>query len=254
MFLESNVIKTAFIFMAPFLFAFLYVLTAGLLSLPHQKYIVKGKFPRQLTDPVYRGRRLYGLCWTAVYYFTPIYFLFLTVPLLKRMLFRLFGYKGNLDFTVYPDTWIRDLPLLNFGKGAYISNRATIGTNIIMNNGRILVDNITVEEGAQIGHLTMLAPGVHVGKHAEIGVGCGIALKVKVQEGVTIGPMCSIDNGVVIRKNAVVKEATYIGTRSVIGEGIRIPPGANIPFRSVIKRQEEMSDYISSETKLHDSD
>ena len=81
-----------------------------------------GSFPRDLRAPLYRGRRLYGLCWTAVYYFTPVYWLFLTVPLLRRALFRLFGYRGQMDFTVYPDTWIRDLPLLEFGRGAYVGS------------------------------------------------------------------------------------------------------------------------------------
>jgi hypothetical protein len=49
--------------------------------------------------------------------------------------FRLFGYRGSMKFTVYPDTWIRDLPLLMFGEGAYVSNRATLRTNIVLSNG-----------------------------------------------------------------------------------------------------------------------
>jgi hypothetical protein len=69
---------------------------------------------------------MYGLCWTSLYYCKPVYHFCLCVPWLKALVFRLFGYRGDLNFTVYPDTWIRDLPLLDFGKGAYISNRATL--------------------------------------------------------------------------------------------------------------------------------
>ena len=145
-------VRLAVLSAAPLLYAILYVGIAGLLSLPHHKAIVPGVFPVDLSDPVYSRRKLYGLCWTSVYYFTPIYFLFLSIPFLKKILFRLFGYRGGLDFTVYPDTWIRDLPLLNFGRGAYLSNRATIGTNIILTNGHILVDGITVDEGGLVGH------------------------------------------------------------------------------------------------------
>ena len=46
---------------------------AGLLSTPFHGAIRVGKLPRDLRDPAYRARRLYGLCFTAVYYFTPVY-------------------------------------------------------------------------------------------------------------------------------------------------------------------------------------
>ena len=96
---------------------------------------------------------------------------------LRRCVFRIFGYRGSLNFTVYPDTWIRDLPLLKLGNGAYIPNRATLGTDLVLTNGRILSDFITVEDGACVGHMSMLAPGVHVGRKAEVGVGCGIGIQ-----------------------------------------------------------------------------
>jgi hypothetical protein len=48
--------------------------------------------------------------------------------------FRLLGHRGSLDFKVDPDTWIRDLPLRDLGPGAYVSNRATLGTNMVLSN------------------------------------------------------------------------------------------------------------------------
>src|SRR5580704_8322470 len=59
----------------PFLYAVLFTLVAGLLSIPHQKGIIAGKFPRDVGHRVYFHRRLYGLCWTALFYFKPVYFL-----------------------------------------------------------------------------------------------------------------------------------------------------------------------------------
>jgi hypothetical protein len=41
----------------------------------------------------------------------------------------------HMTFTVYPDSWIRDLPLLPFGQGEYVANPSTIGTNIVLNKG-----------------------------------------------------------------------------------------------------------------------
>ena len=61
---------------------------------------------------------------------------------------RLFGYKGSLDVTIYPDAWLRDLPLLDLSPGAYVANRATMGTNMVRPDGTILVDRITVGAGA----------------------------------------------------------------------------------------------------------
>src|SRR5688572_8934581 len=69
---------------SPMLYAILYLLMAALLSLPHQSAIIAGRFPRDVSHPIYFHRRLYGLCWTAVYYFVPIYHLALSLPLLKR--------------------------------------------------------------------------------------------------------------------------------------------------------------------------
>ena len=95
--------------LAAVLYPLAYLLTCGLLSRPFWSAIKPGRFPRSLSHPVYFGRRLYGLCWTAVYY-SPFYWLYLSVPTLKWLTFRLFGYRGQMDFTLYPDTWIRDLP------------------------------------------------------------------------------------------------------------------------------------------------
>jgi hypothetical protein len=127
----------------PILVSVIFATTAGICSLPFQRYIIPGKFRRNLNDTVYFGRRAYGLCWTALYYCTPVYFLCLSFAPLKWLTFRLFGYRGSMNFVIYPDTWIRDLPLLNFGDCAYLSNKATVGTNIALSNGLILVGPIT---------------------------------------------------------------------------------------------------------------
>jgi carbonic anhydrase/acetyltransferase-like protein (isoleucine patch superfamily) len=223
----------------PLLYSVLYVLLAATLSLPHQRAIVAGRFPRSVTHPVYFHRRLYGLCWTAVYYFTPIYFIALSIPLLKRVLFRGFGYRGDMEFTTYPDTWIRDLPLLRLGKGAYLSNKSTIGTNIAFPDGSILVEPVTVEEGALVGHLAMLAPGVEIRKGAEIGVGVGIGLKTVVGEGAKINPCCTIEHGVKIGARSKIGAVTYIASAVTIAPEIVIPGGVTIPARTRIRTQEE---------------
>lgn len=218
----------------PAVFALAYVLVAGLLSLPHQRAIIPGRFPRRLDHPLYFHRRLYGLCWTAVYYCTPIYFVCLTVPLIRKGLFRLFGYRGETDFTIYPDTWIRDLPLLSIGKGAYVSNRATVATNVAFRNGTLLVDRVTIGANALIGHLALLAPGTSVGDNAEVGVSTALALRVQVDNNAKIGPCSDIDNGVCIGSHAIVGSAVYLGPKTTIFPHARVRSGTSLPSRSIV--------------------
>lgn len=228
--------------LAPVLYGLTYVLVAGLLSLRHQHAVRPGRFPRRLSDPVYGHRRLYGLCWTAVYYCTPLYFVFLSVPALKAVLFRLFGYRGNLEFTIYPDTWIRDLPVLSFGKGAYLSNRATIGTNIAFRNGTLLVDRVTVGDGALVGHLALLAPGVNIGDQSEVGVGTAVGLRCRLGHHVKIGVGSIVDNGAEVDDHAIVGTWVHIGTGARIGRGARVASAANIAARAVIGPREDITE------------
>lgn len=211
-----------------------YVLVAGVLALPHRRHVVQGRMPVDTRIPPYFHRRLYGLCWTAVYYSGPIYYAVLTVPLLRRAVFRLFGYRGSMDFTIYPDTWIRDLPLLDFGKGSYLSNKATIGTNMIFirNNQKIIeVGSIVVGEHAMVGHLTMIGPSTRIGDQVQIGVGCGIGRRVEIEEGAVVGDKVICDHGVKIGPSAIV------GTSSYLGMGVRIPEGFEVPVGSVEVRR-----------------
>lgn len=229
---------------APALFALTWVVTAGVLSLPHQGAIVAGTFPRRLEHAIYGSRRLYGLCWTAVYYAGPIYQLLLTIPATKKLMLRLFGYRGDLDITLYSDTWVRDLPLLDIGRGAYLSNKATIGTNICLQSGDILVDKITLAEGALVGHLTMLGPGAAIGKNAEVGVGCAIGIKVSIGDGARIGPAALVNHGARIGNGAQIGSMAYIGARVTIADGVCVPSGARIPDRAVIASQADVERYV----------
>jgi acetyltransferase-like isoleucine patch superfamily enzyme len=230
---------------APAVFAITYVLTAGALSLPFQRAIVAGTFPRSLAHAVYGPRRLYGLCWTAVYYSGPIYQLALTIPIVKRAMLRLFGYRGGLDVTVYADTWIRDLPLLRVGKGAYLSNKATIGTNICLASGDILVDTVEVRDGALVGHLAMLGPGCVIGEKAEIGVGCGIGIKAMIGAGSRVAPNTTVYHGARIGKNVQIGSMVFIGACVRIADGLCIPSGARIPDRAVLRTEADVRALVA---------
>jgi UDP-3-O-[3-hydroxymyristoyl] glucosamine N-acyltransferase len=219
----------------PIVWTLVFVATSGGLSLPHQFAVTPGKVRRDVNNRLYFHRRLYGLCWTAVYYNKPIYYVCLTVPLLKRIVFRLFGYRGSMNFTIYPDTWIRDLPLLKFEDGVYVSNRATLGTNMVLSNGFLLVGEIKLRAKALVGHLAMLAPGVVLEQGAEVAVGCGIGIKTVLEEGAFIAPCCTIEHGVRIGRKAVVGSHSYVGSASKVCEGVKLPGGAVIAPRTMVR-------------------
>jgi UDP-3-O-[3-hydroxymyristoyl] glucosamine N-acyltransferase len=235
---------------SPVVFLFTYILTTGILSQFGKAAIIKGKFPRDLKHPVYGRRRLYGLSWTAVYYFTPVYFFCLSFRFTRTLLFRLFGYKGSVDITVYPDSWIRDLPLLQISDKVYISNRATIGTNMCLTDGSILVDPIRLDESAMVGHLAMVAPGAKLGKQTELGVGNAFGIKTRMGTRSKAGPTCTIMHGVAIGENVDIGSTSYVGLRARIADNIAVPPGANLPAGATINLQQDMDQFYTSETKL----
>jgi len=222
---------------APWLFLWVYVTTAGLLSRRHQRGVRPGRFRRDTSTPLYRDRRLYGLCWCTIYYFPTVLSLCLAIPSLKRWTLRLFGWRGSLDVTLYPDTWLRDLPVLEVGEGAYIANRSTIGTNIVQKAGFILVDAIRIGAGSVIGHLAKIGPGAKIGAGSEIGVGTAIGFRVVIGEDVVIGATTTVDHGAVVGDNARVGTSCYIGKKAVIEPGASVPPGTVVPARTVVRRE-----------------
>jgi carbonic anhydrase/acetyltransferase-like protein (isoleucine patch superfamily) len=249
---ENPLLCAATICLAPFIYAWTYLLICGLFSMPYHKYIIAGSIPRDLSNPRYRGRRVYGLCWTFIYYNKPLYHLYLSSPLMKHCLFRLFGYKGQMNFTIYPDAWIRDLPLLDFGVGSYIANRSTLGTNIALTNGDLLVGPIHVGDGATVGHLALVALGTSIGARSEIGVGTDVGLNNTIGDSVIISPATVIGHRIEIGDNVHVGMSSYVGNGANISGGIRIPPGAIIGPRAKLTTRNDIATHLSSQTRIKD--
>lgn len=240
--------KLIWLIFAPIAFFVMFIITTGLLSRLGQKCIIPGSFPRLLSHPVYRGRRIFGFCWTALFYFKVIYWFALSIPFLKKVCFRLFGYSKSLDFTIYPDTWIRDLPLLDFGEGAYIANRSTLGTNVALANGEIFVDRISLGAKSVVGHLTLMGPGSMIAAHTEVANNCVIGIRVKIGKNCKIMGFAGVNHGAVIGDGVTIGPMAYVGLKCRIRDGIIIHPAANIRTGSIISTQEEADLLLSSET------
>jgi carbonic anhydrase/acetyltransferase-like protein (isoleucine patch superfamily) len=237
-------VKVIQVLISPVEYSFLLGVVGGLLSLPTHRGIVRGVFPRKTSHPVYALRKIYGTCWTSVYYFKPAYSIILSIPFFKRVVFRLFGYKGSMNFTLYPDTWIRDLPLLVIEDGVYIANRSTVGTNICLRDGNILVNGLTLKKDAILGHLSILAMGCTVGERTEIGLDIAIGLNTKIGSDCTIGTTSVISHKCRIGNNVDIGVCSFIGTGSVIADGITLPSNTLLPDSTQILTQSDVDKYV----------
>lgn len=235
---------------APFVFSLLYIMMAGVLSIPFHKAIVPGKFPRDVKHRVYGARRMYGLCWGAIYYFTPLYFVALSIPSVRKIMFKCFGYRGHPDVNIAPDAWIRDLPVLRLSKGVYVANKSTVGTNMCLINGSILVDHVTLEENCMVGHMAKIGPGCVIGPSSEVGVDAAIGIRAMIGRRSAIKINSLVNHGAEIGSEVDIANCCYIGVKCRIADGLKIPSGANLPEGAELKTQEDVGRYISSETEV----
>ncbi len=233
---------------APLIYILSYVALAGAMTIPFQGGIVRGKFPRDLRHSVYGPRRMYGLGWGAVFYFTPIYFAVMSIPTLRKAVLRIFGYRGSHSANIAPDAWIRDLPLLRLADHSYVANKSTVGTNMCLIDGSILVDEVTIGRNAMVGHLAMVAPGSVLGDESELGVGAALGVRTRIGCRTKVGPKSGIGHGARIGDDVEVGTMSYIGIKAKISNGVKIPGGANIPEGSEITCSEELEQMIGAET------
>ena len=244
-------VKLIFLAIAPISFMGCYLLVCITFARIGVKAIVAGKFPRDIKHQVYGPRSVFGTMWTAIYYFKPLYWALLANDTSKAIMLRGFGYKGSLKVTLYPDTWIRDLPLLVLKDGAYLANRATIGTNIVMKDGRILVEGISVGERSIVGHLAVLACGAYIGDFSEIGSAAALGIKARVGDNCSIGPRSDLNHAAYVANGTKTGACSYLGIKSqILGEGITVPAHACIPGGTIIETQQDVSRMVESETTM----
>jgi UDP-3-O-[3-hydroxymyristoyl] glucosamine N-acyltransferase len=154
-----------------------------------------------------------------------------------------------MNFTIYPDVWLRDLTCIKFEDGSYIANKASVGTNMCLLDGTILVDRVKVGKNSMIGHSTLLGPGVNFQENIETAVFNILGIRTRVESGTKLGAGVGVSHGTIIGANCDVGHYVYLGTRCVIGPNIRIPAGASLPSGTSITSQEDCDNYYSSETR-----
>lgn len=208
--------------------------------------IKAGKFKRDKENINYEDRLMYTRELRHYVYDQAVLNCIFSDSDLKSLFFRTFGYKGSVDFTIYPKCWLRDLPLLNIGKGTYLADDILLGTNQVTPDQKWIVtgtieigDNCIFDQRCSIGYNTS------IGSDSTIGFNVAIGLKNRVGKNVRIGGGSNIAHGCTIADDVVIQEYCRIGSFCIIEEGVVLAEHTDVPAFSLVTKDGIFSRRVS---------
>ncbi len=200
--------------------------------------IKSGSFIRDESSKDYYDRLVYTKELRRFVYNPAILNIIFSDGAIKKLFFRTFGYKGQLDFTIYPNCWLRDLPLLDLGKGVYLGDGILLGTNQVSTDQKtIKAGSITIGQQSIFDQKCSLGYSSQVGEDCLIGFQVSIGMKCKIGNKVKLGPLTAIGHGVIIGDKVEVGSGSLIGSFASIENGVAIPEFSRIPSFSHVTRQ-----------------
>lgn len=210
----------------------------------HLLKVRKGRVYRSNDNLDYESRLIYTNELRNFVYNSALMHFILSDDELKQLFFRTFGYKGSLNFRIYPNAWLRDLPLLDIGENAYLGDGILLGTNQVSQDQEF----ITVGE-IKIGAWTILDQKVSIGYDCSIGANCKIGLETAIGIHGYIGDYCVIEerctlgHGVKIADQVKIGQCSHIGNMSIIESGVvlgndsKIPPFSKVTPHGIFNRR-----------------
>ena len=197
--------------------------------------IKAGQFERNPDSKDYQDRLVYTKVFRKFIYNPAILNEIFSDASLKESFFRTFGYQGALDFTIYPNCWLRDLPLLDIGSGTYLADGILLGTNQVSTDQKVLrVGTIKIGERCVFDQQCKLGYNSVIGDDCIIGIQTAIGLKCTMGNNVKVGEATTIRHGVTIGDNVQIGAETQIGNFCIIQEGVVIPEFTRIPSFSLV--------------------
>jgi acetyltransferase-like isoleucine patch superfamily enzyme len=194
-----------------------------------------GNFKRIKMSKDYNDRLVYTKAFRKFIYNPAVMNEILSDAKLKEKFFRTFGYKGSLDFTIYPNCWLRDLPMLDIGRGTYLADGILLGTNQVSTDQTVLrVGKITIGERCVFDQDCKVGYNSNIGDDCIIGIQTAIGLKCRMGNNIKIGEATTIRHGVRIGNDVVIGSETQIGNFVVIEDGVEVPEFSRIPSFSIV--------------------
>jgi acetyltransferase-like isoleucine patch superfamily enzyme len=200
--------------------------------------IKAGKFERDRNDKDYNDRIVYTQELRNFIYNPAVLNVIFGEQELKEKFFRAFGYKGTVNFTIYPKCWLRDLPLLDIGNNVYLGDNILLGTNQVTPDQKTLVvgkikigDDCIFNQGCSVGGKTTIGNACIIGFETAIGFGNRMGNEIKIGERSTIGHCNKIGD------NVTIGYMSKIGHFCIIEEGVEIDEMAEIPSYSLVTKE-----------------
>ncbi len=104
----------------------------------------------------------------------------------------------------------------------FISKKASIDSNTIIDKSCHIDDFVVIKQGAKIGKHTKIMPFVYIGENANVGDNCLIYPSVTIRE------KCIIKNNVIIHSGCVIGSDGFGYAKSYDGKHAKIPQIGNV--------------------------
>ena len=197
-----------------------------------------GRFKRSEVSKDYQDRMTYTRELRRFVYNPAVLDLVFSDGTLKESFFRTFGYTGQMDFTIYPSCWLRDIPLLDFGKGVYMGDGIVLGTNqVSVDQKSIRVGSIKIGDKSIFDQRCVIGYGSSIGSNCIVGFQVIFGLKCCIGNYSKIGGLSRIEHNVSIGNNVVIGPASKIGSFVIIDDNISLPEFSSIASFSHVTKE-----------------
>jgi len=205
-----------------------------------------GRVRRDVQDPEYRLRSRYTASLRRFMYNPALLEVVFAEAELKTLFFRTFGYKGQTEFTVYPNAWLRDLPLLDLGQRCYLGDGIILGTNqVAVDQQYLVVDRISIGATTVFDQHCMVGYGSRVGSGCVIGARVMIGMKTRIGDAVLVRPAsgvghhCRLGNRVRIGHDVMVGAFSVVEDDVIVSDYSRIPEFSRVTRDGIVPRRAE---------------
>ena len=190
----------------------------------------EGTIPQDEADPAFREYQRYVHELEAFTEAPEVMREVLAEPLLKIWFFRVFGYVGELRFSVMPSVWLRDLPLLDIGRDAHLGYGMMLGTSQIdPAAGTIELRQIAIGARTFFNQHSIVEGGTRIGDDCCVGIRAMIGGRCRIDPGCEIGDFVRIGADAMVGGGARIGHGALIGRAAIVDPGLVVEEGGEVP-------------------------